>query len=151
MNIDLSPRQSSTVGVAITALAAGALLLVVFGLFLLFARFVAVFSSVFLPLFVALILALVVRPVQQVFQERLRFPPTLSVVAVFITILLPLVLFLWFFGALAVSQFGALLEKLPELNAQVQSFLATHWPQVEELRTQIVQPVRKRTPARLGT
>ena len=136
MNIELSPRQSTTVGVAITALSAGVLLLVVFGVFLLFARFVAVFSSVFLPLFVALILALVVRPVQQVFQERMRLPPALSVAAVFITILLPLVLFLWFFGALAVSQFGELLEKLPELNQQVQLFLATHWPQVEELWSQ---------------
>ncbi|GMR22651.1 MAG: AI-2E family transporter [Acidobacteriota bacterium] len=136
MNIELSPRQSATVGVAITALSACVLLLVVFGLFLLFARFVAVFSSVFLPLFVAVILALVVRPIQQVFQERMRLPPTASVAAVFITILLPLVLFLWFFGALAVSQFGELLRKLPELNEQVQSFLATHWPQVEELWNQ---------------
>ena len=136
MNIDLSPRQSATVGVAITALSAGVLLFVVFGLFLLFARFVAVFSSVFLPLFVALILAMVVRPVQHVFQERMRLPPALSVAAVFITILLPLVLFLWFFGALAVAQFGELLQKLPELNQQVQSFLATHWPQVEELWSQ---------------
>ena len=63
MNIELSPRQSATVGVAITVLSAGVLLLVVFGLFLLFARFVAVFSSVFLPLCVAVILALVVRPI----------------------------------------------------------------------------------------
>lgn len=136
MNIELSPRQSTTVGVAITTLSAGVILLVVFGLFLLFARFVAVFSSVFLPLFVALILALVVRPVQQVFQERMRLPAALSVAAVFLTILLPLALFLWFFGALAVSQFGELLQKLPKLNQQLQSFLATHWPQVEELWTQ---------------
>lgn len=136
MNIELSPRQSTTVGVAITTLSAGVILLVVFGLFLLFARFVAVFSSVFLPLFVALILALVVRPVQQVFQERMRLPAALSVAAVFLTILLPLALFLWFFGALAVSQFGELLQKLPELNQQLQSFLATHWPQVEALWTQ---------------
>lgn len=136
MNIELSPRQSTTVGVAITTLSAGVILLVVFGLFLLFARFVAVFSSVFLPLFVALILALVVRPVQQVFQERMRLPAALSVAAVFLTILLPLALFLWFFGALAVSQFGELLQKLPKLNQQLQSFLATHWPQVEALWTQ---------------
>ena len=136
MNIELSPRQSATVGVAITVLSAGVLLLVVFGLFLLFARFVAVFSSVFLTLCVAVILALVVRPIQQVFQKRMRLPPAASVAAVYITILLPLVLFLWFFGALAVSQFGELLRKLPELNEQVQSFLATHWPQVEELWNQ---------------
>ncbi len=133
MNIELSPRQSATVGVAITALSAGVILLVVLGLFLLLARFVAVFSSVFLPLFVAVILALVVRPVQQVFQERMRLPPAASVAAVFIAILLPLALFLWFFGALAVSQLTELARKLPELTSQAQAFVATHWPQVEEL------------------
>ena len=103
MNIELSPRQSAIAGAAITAMSAGVILLVLFGLFLLLARFVAVFSSVFLPLFVALILALVLRPVQQVFQDRLRFPPAASVVALFVTILLPLVLFVWFFGALAAA------------------------------------------------
>ena len=133
MNIELSPRQSATVGVAITALSAGVILLVVFGLFLLFARFVAVFSSVFLPLAVAVILALVMRPVQQVFQERMRLPPAASVAAVFIAVLLPLAMFLWFFGALAVSQLTELARKLPELTSQAQAFVATHWPQVEKL------------------
>ena len=133
MNIELSHRQSATVGVAITALSAGVILLVVFGLFLLLVRFVAVFSSVFLPLFVAVILALVVRPVQQVFQERMRLPPAASVAAVFIAILFPLALFLWFFGALAVSQLTELARKLPELTSQAQAFVAIHWPQVEKL------------------
>ena len=133
MNIELSPRQSATVGVAITALSAGVILLVILGLFLLFARFVAVFSSVFLPLFVALILALVMRPVQQVFQERLRLPRAASVAAVFIAVLLPLAMFLWFFGALAVSQLSELARKLPELTSRAQTFVATHWPQVEKL------------------
>ncbi len=133
MNIELSPRQSATVGVAITALSAGVILLVILGLFLLFARFVAVFSSVFLPLFVALILALVMRPVQQVFQERLRLPRAASVAAVFIAVLLPLAMFLWFFGALAVSQLTELARKLPELTSRAQTFVATHWPQVEKL------------------
>ena len=56
MNIELTPRQSTTVGAAITALSGGVILLVLLGVFILLARFVAVFSSVFLPLFVALIL-----------------------------------------------------------------------------------------------
>lgn len=133
MNIELSPRQSATVGVAVTALSAGVILLVLIGLFLLLARFVAVFSSVFLPLFVALILALVLRPVQQMFQDRLRMPPAASVAAVFVAILLPLVLFLWFFGALAVTQLTLLLQRLPALTEDVRAFFATHWPQVEDL------------------
>ena len=68
MNIELSPRQSATVAVAITALSSGVILLVVFGLFLLFARFVAVFSSVFLP---------------KVMGERTGLHPLMIIVALF--------------------------------------------------------------------
>ncbi len=133
MNIELSPRQSSTVGAAITALSAGVILLVLLGAFVLLARFVAVFSSVFLPLFVALILAMVLRPVQQFIQQRLHVPPAVSVVGVFVAILLPLALFLWFFGALALTQLTELLRKLPELNERAREFMATQWPQVKGL------------------
>lgn len=133
MNIELSPRQSSTVGAAITALSAGVILLVLLGAFILLARFVAVFSSVFLPLFVALILAMVLRPVQQLFQTRLHLPPGGSVAGVFIAILLPLLVFVWFFGALALTQLTELLQKLPQLNERAREFLATQWPQVKEL------------------
>lgn len=136
MNIELSPRQSATAGMAITAISAAVILSVLLGSFMLLARFVAVFSSVFLPLFVALILALVVRPVQQVFLDRLRFPPAASVVAVFLTILLPFGVFLWFFGALAASQLTALLQRLPELTNDIRVFFATHWPQVEAFWSQ---------------
>jgi len=136
MNIDLSPRQSATVGAAVTALSASIILLALLGLFMLFARFVAVFASVFLPLFVAMILALVVRPVQQLFQTRLHLPPAASVAAVFASILLPLALFFWFFGALAVTQLTTFLERLPELVDKMQAFIATHWPQVRDLWAQ---------------
>ena len=133
MNIELSPRQSATVGAAITALSAGVILVVLIGVFVLLARFVAVFSSVFLPLFVALILAMVLRPVQQLFQERLHLPQTGSVVGVFVAILLPLGLFVWFFGALAVTQLTELLQKLPELNERAREFIATQLPQFQAL------------------
>lgn len=136
MNIELSPRQSATVATAITALSAAVIVLVVLGIFFLLARFVAVFSSVFLPLFVAMIAALVLRPVQQIFQERLRLPPVASVAAVFVAILIPLALFAWFFGALLVTQLTELVHRLPDIIERARTFFATHWPQVRDLWNQ---------------
>ena len=50
MKLELTPRQYGTVAAVATALAAGVILSVALGVFLLLARFVAIFSSVFLPL-----------------------------------------------------------------------------------------------------
>ena len=132
MKLELTPRQSGTVAAAATALAAGVMLSVALGVFFLLARFVAIFSSVFLPLLIALVLALVLRPVQQFFQEKLHAPPAASVVLVFVSILAPVGLFIWFFGVLAASQISELIGKLPELADRAQTFIETHWPQVKQ-------------------
>ncbi len=135
MKLVLTPRQSGTVAAAATALAAGVILSVALGVFFLLARFVAIFSSVFLPLFVAIIVALVLRPVQQFFQKKLHAPPAASTVLVFLSVLAPLGLFVWFFGVLAASQISELVGKLPELTDRAQVFIETHWPQVKQFGT----------------
>ena len=132
MKLELTPRQSGTVAAAATALAAGVILSVALGVFFLLARFVAIFSSVLLPLFVAIIVALVLRPVQQFFQEKLHAPPAASTVLVFLSVLAPLGLFVWFFGVLAASQISELVGKLSELTDRAQVFIETHWPQVKQ-------------------
>jgi predicted PurR-regulated permease PerM len=52
---------------------------------------------------------------------------------VFIAILLPLVLFVWVFGALALTQTTELVQRLPEINERAREFMAAQWPQVKEL------------------
>lgn len=132
MNVELSPRQSATVAVAITMLSAAVVLALVLAMFFLLARFVAVFSSVFMPLFVAMIAAFVLRPAYQFFRERLRAPVALAVVLVFVTLLVPFALFVWFFGALAVSQLSDLAGRLPEATDRLRNVIEGNWPQVKE-------------------
>lgn len=133
MNLELTPRQQATIGVALTALAAAVILGVVLALFALLARFVSIFSSVFLPLFVAIVLALVLRPVYDLFNLRWRLPAAASVALVFVTILLPFALLLGFFGTVLVSESTELAGRIPNLLERTQSFVEEQWPQVKEL------------------
>lgn len=133
MSIDLTPRQQSTIGTALTALAAAVLVGALLGLFLLLARFVAIFSSVFLPLFVAMVLALVLRPIYDLFNVRWRLPAAASVALVFTTILLPFALLLGLFGTIVVSETSEVVTRIPELVERTRSSVADQWPQVREL------------------
>jgi len=131
MNLDLSPRQSATVAAALTAVASAVIVAVVLGVFYLFVQFATTFSSVFLPLFIAMLLAFVLQPFYRVFEKRL--PPVAAVALVFLTILLPLVLFVWFFAALVITQVSELVARMPELTERARSFTETNWPQVRSL------------------
>ncbi|HSF14301.1 MAG TPA: AI-2E family transporter [Vicinamibacteria bacterium] len=131
IDIELSRRQAATVAAALTLLSACVILAVVLASFFLLARFVAVFSRVFMPLFVAMIMALVLRPVYELFNQRLRLSVAPSVALVFITFLLPFALSLWFFGALAVSQVSELAGRAPELADDIRASVESNWPQVK--------------------
>jgi predicted PurR-regulated permease PerM len=54
------------------------------------------------------------------------------VALVFLSILAPLGLFLWFFGALAATQISDLARKLPELADRAQTFIETQTPQIKQ-------------------
>ena len=137
MQIELSERQRATVAAAATIAAAAVILAAVVALFWAIGSFFAAFSSVFLPLAVAAVLASVLRPYYELLNERLRFPRILAVAAVLLSLLLPIVGFAWFFGAMAASQIDELFDALPgawdrfvewtaEISPVVADFLETN-------------------------
>ncbi len=137
MQIELSERQRATVAAAATIAAAAVILAAVVALFWAIAAFFAAFSSVFLPLAVAAVLAFVLRPYYELLRQRLRFPKILAVAAVLLSLLLPVVGFAWFFGAMAAAQTRELFEAFPaawdrlvartrEVAPQVTEFLETN-------------------------
>jgi predicted PurR-regulated permease PerM len=128
MRLELSERQRSTIAAAVTTLAACVLLLAVAGFLYLVGLFVARFSNVFLPLAVAAVLALVVRPYFVLLRRKM--PAPLALVCVFLSVLLPLGLFGWFFGAMAVGQIADLIENGPALWERFRAWLDERWPQV---------------------
>lgn len=128
MNIKLSERQQVTVGAAVTVLSTLVILCVLAALAWLVAYFLRSFSQVFLPLAVAAVAALVLEP-YFVWLKR-RMPPSVALLVLFLSLLLPIAGLLWFFGDLLVRQISDLVARVPEWWASIRTFLEERWPQV---------------------
>lgn len=114
MQLELSPRQQGTIASALTILAAAIILAAVALLFWGLGAFVARFSGVFLPLAVSGVAALVFKPYFEWIRTKLKLPRLAALAAVFLSALIPLVAFSWFFGALIVEQCTDLIHRLPQ-------------------------------------
>ncbi|MCP4897808.1 MAG: AI-2E family transporter [bacterium] len=132
MQLQLSERQRSTVAAAVTILATCVILVAIAALFFLVGAFLKRFSGVFLPLAVAGVAALVFKPFFCWFRTRLRLPPSLALVAVFLSAVIPLVAFSWFFGAVLVDQVSDIVQKFPEWWASIEAQVREKAPQVME-------------------
>ena len=126
----LSDRQQATVAAAMTILAAVVIVAAAGALIWLLAAFLQRFSNVFLPLAVGALAALVFNPYHEWLVRRLRLTPAAAVAAVFLSILVPVVAFFWFFGALVVEQVSELIQRLPAWWRDGQAFVEERWPQV---------------------
>jgi len=126
----LSERQKQVAAAALTILSLVVILAAVGALFWLAARFLGAFSHVFLPLAVAGVVALVLRPYFEWLRSRLRLPTPLALLALFLSVLIPLVAFGWFFGALIADQVSGMIESFPAWWDQMQKRAEARWPQV---------------------
>jgi predicted PurR-regulated permease PerM len=129
--MQLSDRQEKTVAVAITIVAAVVIVTAVFGLFWLLAGFLSAFSHVFLPLAIAGIAALVFQPFYGFLRQRLRLPMPLALVALFLSVLIPIGVFVGFFGVVLVKQVSEVISQFPAWWEQARAQLQEHWPQMK--------------------
>jgi len=132
MALNFTERQANAVVAAATILAAAIILLAVGSLVWLIAVFLRTFSSVFLPLAVGAVIALVFRPYYKWLNEEVRLPAPIALAIVFLSILLPVGAFLWFFGALMLAQLSDLAAKFPEWWNNIDDFVRDRWPKVVE-------------------
>jgi predicted PurR-regulated permease PerM len=153
MQIEFSDRQQRTIASAATILAGCVILAALGFVFWLLGTFVARFSSVFLPLAVAAIAALVFNPYFDWMTKKLRFPPVLAVVAVFLSIIVPIAAFSWFFGALIVEQVSELVRQLPAWGKATVDKVREHMPQVVDFlnRYSVLESVSASTEGSGGT
>lgn len=128
----LSPKQQTAVAIALTLLAAAVIVGAVLGVGWLATLFLRRFSHVFLPLAVGAIVALVFHPYYAWLRRKLKLPAGLALVAVLLSILLPVVAFGWFFGALLVEQISELVTRLPAWWQKTLEQAQARWPQVQE-------------------
>jgi len=126
----LGPKQHTAVAAALTLLASVVIVASAVGLLWLTALFLRRFSHVLLPLAVGAIAALVLRPYYLVLRRRLRLPIVVAVIAVLLSLIVPLAGFSWFFGAIAVTQIAELLTRFPEWWQQRVAEVQSRWPEV---------------------
>ena len=132
MQIELSERQQTTIATAATIVAACIILAAIGFVFWLLGAFVSRFSNVLLPLATAAIAALVFKPFFDWMRTKLRLPPVIAVIGVFLAIVLPIVAFSWFFGALIVDQCTELVRQIPGWWESVSDRVREQAPRVVE-------------------
>lgn len=130
MTLELGERQRQTIGIAITTLAVVVIIGALGGVAWMAAAFLDHFSSVFTPLAVGAIGALVFEPYYAWLTGRLRLPGVVAVLVVFLTVLVPLAGFLFFFGGLLVGQLVDLASQLPEWWAQGRQWVEARLPEI---------------------
>jgi predicted PurR-regulated permease PerM len=128
----LGSRQQAAVATALTLVAAAVIVAAVIGVGWLGTQFLRRFSHVFLPLAVGAIAALVFHPYYRWLRKRLKLPTGLAVILIFLSILIPIVAFGWFFGAIAVHQISEMLTKLPDWWDKTAEEAKQRWPQVRQ-------------------
>ncbi len=130
MLLELSERQRATTAAAITILSACIIVVAIGALFWLVGSFFARFSDVFLPLAVAAVAALVFRPYYEWLRASLHLGRILALLAVLLSMVVPLGAFLWFFGALLVSQVSDLVQQVPALAEKLWTAIRDRAPEV---------------------
>ncbi len=130
---ELGPRQRMIVTSAIT-LGSGLVLVLILGYALKgLAIFVGAFQNVLFPPVVALILTMLLRPYYSRLLGISRGSQAGALLLFFLSVLVPLVLFIWFASAFTVDQIVRFSKDLPAMINSIQEFGQAHWPQVTQL------------------
>jgi predicted PurR-regulated permease PerM len=132
MSPTLSERQKSTVAAAVTILSACVIVAAVGLVLWLIGSFFNRFSNVFLPLAVAGVAALVFKPYYEWLRFKLHLGRIFALVALFLSAVIPLAAFFWFFGALLVDQMSDLVDKLPVWWQNTAEWVKERLPRVAE-------------------
>lgn len=127
--MQLSDRQQQTITSALTIMAGLVIVAAVLGLFWVLAVFVGTFSHVLLPLAVAGIAALVFQPYYDWLRTRLPMP--FAVATLFLSVLIPIGLFVGFFGVVIVRELMGLVAEIPAWWDRLLQFCEANWPEVK--------------------
>lgn len=130
--IDFTPTQRKTIAVGITLLSVTAILacLAIVGGLAFWALKSISFAIV--PVFLAFFLALFFKPYYTWWLRVVR-NPTLALVLMLVTILVPISIFVWQAGAITIEEVSNLLAQGPDLIAKVTDWFRTEFPRMKRL------------------
>ena len=128
--MQFSERQQQTIAASLTIMAGLVIVAVLFVFFVGLALFLRNFSDVLLPPAVAAVTALIVQPYYDWLHLARRIPMPVAIVWVFLSILIPIGIFLGFFGMLIIEQVQELGSQIPVWWDQLVTSFEKHWPDV---------------------
>lgn len=132
MQVSFSPKQQQIIAQALTGLAVLVLASLSFLVFWAILRFLTAFSGVLMPVATAGILCLLLRPLEQSLRKKTGWSRRLTASLTLLGFSLPLLIFLFSFGGLLISQLIQFLQALPELWGQVQNWISEKLPALAE-------------------
>ena len=133
--VNFTPSQNRMVATGATVLAFT--LVMAFALFVGWAmlRFLAFASPALTPVIAGLFLALLFKPYYGWFLAHVR-NPTLSLVLMFASVLIPLGLICWFGGALVIEQVSHLMKTAPTIITRASDWVNLHYPNAQAILSQ---------------
>ena len=129
--IDFTPSQRKTVAVAITVLAFSLIVVFVLTVGWVVAKFLSLTSAAITPVIVGLFLALLFKPYYEWIRSKCR-NPTLSLVLMLLSVLLPLGLVIGFGGSFVVGQAMNLIKHAPTIVARTSKWVNEMFPNAWE-------------------
>lgn len=133
--IEFSESQRRIIARGLTILSLAVVLVFVAILALGFFKVLTLVSSALVPVIFGFFLALFFRPYYRWWKRLLR-NPTLAVILMLLTVLVPLGLLLWYAGAVVIDQVTNLITQLPQLMHQVFDWFLATFPKLATLLRQ---------------
>jgi len=125
-------RQRKTIATAVTLLALVFILYVAVYLTRMLAAFLQAFSSVIMPVAMAAITALVIKPYYTWMAQRLGNRPVPAVLLVYFSVLIPMTLFVGFFGSLILEQIVGIASQIGAWIREGLAYVKERWPDLTE-------------------
>ena len=125
--IDLTPSQKKTVAAGVTVVAFSFIVAFVLALGWVLVKFLSFASSAITPVIVGLFLSLLFKPYYEWIKSRCR-NPTLSVVLMLLSVLVPLGLIVGFGGSFIVGQAKNFIAHAPMIDARASAWVNGQFP-----------------------
>ena len=132
--IDLSPSQKKTVAAGVTVLSFALVLAFVLFLGWVALKFLGFASPALTPVIVGVFLSMLFKPYYEWIRRRVR-NPSLSLILMLLSVLVPLVALCWFGGALVVDQISHLLKTAPTIVGRLSEWVNVHYPNAQTFVT----------------
>jgi len=137
--IEFSDNQKRTIAAALTLVSAAVVVAFAVGVGWLAMKVLSIAAPAIIPLVIGMFLSLFFKPYYAWWHKTVK-NPTLAVVVMLATVLVPLSLILWQFGSFAAHQIGDIVATAPQRGARLTAWFSETFPNVQSLMDKLDVP-----------